>query len=67
MKSIGDIVRLKSGGPFMTVNEYAAKTKIVGCCWVAESDGSPQDFAYPEGCLDGPFTYKVGSVVGPVV
>lgn len=68
MKQIGDIVRLKSGGPgggFITVVEYSAKTRMVSCAWIAE-DGSPQDYTYPEDALDGPFVYRTG-VVQPVV
>jgi uncharacterized protein YodC (DUF2158 family) len=65
MKQVGDIVRLKAGGPLMTVTAYTAKSHTVECCWVAESDGSPQDAPYPEGALDGPFVIRSSSV-GPL-
>lgn len=54
MKQIGDVVRLKSGGPMMTVTGYDKKSIYIECCWIAE-DGSPQDSHYPEDSLDGPF------------
>lgn len=34
----GDIVRLKSGGPDMTVSSYNSKDEGVGCMWFNDGD-----------------------------
>jgi uncharacterized protein YodC (DUF2158 family) len=51
MKSIGDIVRLKSGGCLMTVTSYDKKTRKVEVVWVSSADDSPQEELYPEDAL----------------
>ncbi|MFY9744005.1 MAG: DUF2158 domain-containing protein [Candidatus Sulfotelmatobacter sp.] len=44
---IGDLVRLKSGGPKMTVNALrGAMAHIVGCSWFVENDLKEADFSH---------------------
>lgn len=46
---VGDVVRLKSGGPAMTVEEVAT-TGVVSVAWVDEENGSFRD-RFPEAML----------------
>ena len=41
----GDLVRLRSGGPLMTVNEI--KGDQVECVWTDSSNGQPDDATFP--------------------
>jgi uncharacterized protein YodC (DUF2158 family) len=47
---IGDVVRLNSGGPNMTVTLYEEAKKIVYCKWVNES-GQLQTEPFPDACI----------------
>jgi uncharacterized protein YodC (DUF2158 family) len=44
----GDLVRLRSGGPLMTVNEV--KDDQVECVWT-DTDGQPDDATFPVAVL----------------
>ena len=35
---IGDLVRLKSGGPIMTINTHSFETSLRQCVWFGEDD-----------------------------
>ncbi len=46
---IGDLVQLKSGGPWMTVVHAPDPYGMIVCAW--NSDGKPWECAYPEQAL----------------
>lgn len=35
---IGDVVRLKSGGPDMTISAPGADSRIWSCCWFGDGE-----------------------------
>lgn len=43
---VGDVVRLKSGGPWMTVTAVNAGTSATTCVWFLPINGSAPDFLY---------------------
>ena len=45
----GDLVRLRSGGPLMTVN--GVKGDQVECVWTDLNNGQPDDATFPAGML----------------
>jgi uncharacterized protein YodC (DUF2158 family) len=45
----GDLVRLRSGGPLMTVD--AVKGDQVECVWTDLNNGQPDDATFPAGML----------------
>ena len=47
--TIGDVVRLKSGGPLMTINNDS-DTYALKCCWF--QDGLYGNAVFHPGCLD---------------
>jgi uncharacterized protein YodC (DUF2158 family) len=50
---IGDKVRLKSGGPVMTVGSLQASDALhdVNCCWF-DSGGNVKSYAFPSDSLE---------------
>ena len=58
----GDVVRLNSGGPDLTVTLYEEHKKAVYVKWVGEG-GAPQSDSFPDACLTlvkGAFTEVKG-------
>jgi uncharacterized protein YodC (DUF2158 family) len=47
---VGDVVRLKSGGPDMAVTCVTTDTGMVRCRWMA-NDGSDRRLEFPARCL----------------
>ncbi len=43
---VGDLVRLKSGGPVMTVDQLDIESGLVGCMWFC-TDGTPDQWSTP--------------------
>jgi uncharacterized protein YodC (DUF2158 family) len=50
---VGDLVKLRSGGPKMTVQSVNAgqEDQLVHCVWFEQ--GSPQSHTFPAGALEG--------------
>jgi uncharacterized protein YodC (DUF2158 family) len=46
----GDLVRLRSGGPLMTVN--GVKGDQVDCVWTNSNNGQPDDATFPVNLLE---------------
>lgn len=48
---VGEMVRLKSGGPDMVVVGIALDTRALRVAWIAQGKGKPYSAVYPEACL----------------
>jgi uncharacterized protein YodC (DUF2158 family) len=48
---VGDVVRLKSGGPRMTVT-HVDQRPYVHCAWITYIDAQPITGCYPADCVD---------------
>ncbi len=48
---VGDVVRLKSGGPAMTVTEPRTNSGNVGVSWFPNNEGKPESWTFPVDAL----------------
>ena len=52
---VGDLVKLRSGGPKMTVQSVndGQEGQLVHCVWFEQEQGSPHSHTFPAGALEG--------------
>lgn len=61
---VGDVVRLKSGGPLMTIHYKGSDAQALGVTWFSGS-GDVKKGEFPAGCLEkvGPEAKKTSSTM----